>query len=104
MNDTTLAVRLNRPDHAWYDIVAPQQPADFLLQTRPRTGRKFTQQLAIDACVYSQKLGDGQYDLPMSDRRANFFGDVQRRLTPNDSFEYARGTSILQEWTHDAKS
>ncbi len=26
----------------------------------------------------SQTFGDGQHDLPMSDRRANFFGNVER--------------------------
>ena len=73
-----LAVRLNRPDHAGYDIVAHQQPPGFRLQTRPDTGREFTQQLVIEARVHSQTFGDGQHDLPMSDRRADFFGNVQR--------------------------
>ena len=73
-----LAVSLNRPDHAGHDIVASQQPSGFRLQARPGTGRKFTQQLAIEPCVNSQTFGDGQHDLPMSDRRADFFGNVQR--------------------------
>jgi len=73
-----LAVRLNRRDHAGYDIVAPQQPSGFRLQTRPRTGRKLTQQPAIEAGVNSQPLGDGQHDLPVSDRRADIFSNMQR--------------------------
>jgi hypothetical protein len=32
----------------------------------------------IEACVDSQTFGDGQHDLPMSDRRAHFFGNVER--------------------------
>ena len=73
-----LAVRLNRRDHAGYDIVAPQQPSGFRLQTRPRTRRKFPQQPAIEACVNSQTFGDGQHDLPVSDRQADIFGNMQR--------------------------
>jgi hypothetical protein len=35
-------------------------------------------QSVIEACVDSQTFGDGQHDLPMSDRRAHFFGNVER--------------------------
>ena len=73
-----LAMRLNRRDHAGYHILAPQQPPDFRLETRPRTTRKFTQQPAIEPRVNSQPLGDGQDDLPMSDRRADLFSNMQR--------------------------
>jgi len=73
-----LAMRLNRRDHTGYRIVAPEQALCFRLQTRPGTGRELAQQPAIEARVNSQTFGDRQDDLPMSDRRANFFGDVQR--------------------------
>ena len=57
-------MRLNRSDHARYDIAAPQQPADFRLETRPGTSRKFTQQPAIEACLDSQTFGDGRDTCP----------------------------------------
>ena len=73
-----LVVRLNRCDHAGHHILESEQPPGFRLEARPGTGRKFTQQLAIEARMHSQTLGDGQDDLPMRDGRADFLGDVQR--------------------------
>ena len=69
---------LNRRDHAGHHILAAEQPLCFHLETRPGTGRKFTQQLAIESRVNSQTPGDGQHDLSVGDRRAGLFGYAQR--------------------------
>ena len=72
------AVSLNRRNHAGHHILAAEQPLRFRLQTRPGTGREFTQKLAIESRVNSQTPGDGQHDLSVGDRRADLFGYVQR--------------------------
>ena len=69
---------LNRRNHAGHHILATEQANRFRLETRPGRGREFTQQLAIEASVHSQTLGDGQDDLSMCDGRADFFANVQR--------------------------
>ena len=69
---------LNRRDHAGHHILTSEQPPGFRLETRPGTGRKFTQQLAIEARVNSQTFGDRQHDLAMGDGRADLVGNVQR--------------------------
>jgi len=66
------------PTLVGYDIVAPQQPSSFRLQTPPGTRGEFPQQLAIEPRVNSQTFGDRQHDLPMSDGRADFFSHMQR--------------------------
>jgi len=73
-----LAVSLNCRNHAGHHILASEQPLCFHLEARPGTGREFTQQLAVEASVNSQTLGNGQDDLPMCDGRADFFGNVDR--------------------------
>ena len=72
------AMGLNRRDHAGHDILTSEQAPGFRLEARPGTAREFTQQLAIEARVNSQTLGDGQDDLSMCDGTADFFGNVQR--------------------------
>ena len=69
---------LNRRDHAGHHILTSEQTLCFRLETRPGTGREFTQQLAIEARVNSQTLGDGQHDLSVGDGRADLVGNVQR--------------------------
>ena len=51
------AMSLNRRDHAGHHTLAAEQPLCFRLETRPGTGREFTQQLAIESCVTSQTPG-----------------------------------------------
>ena len=70
------AMSLNRRDHAGHHILTSELALCFRLEARPGTGREFTQQLAIEARVNSQTLGDRQDDLPMGDRRADFLGNV----------------------------
>ena len=53
--------------------------------------REFTQQLAIEARVNSQTLGDGQHDLSVGDGRADLVGYVQRGQ--QRAILVARGTS-----------
>ena len=72
------AMSLNRPDHAGHHILTSEQALCFRLETRPGTGREFTQKLAIESRVNSQTPGDGQHDLSVGDRRADLFGYVQR--------------------------
>ena len=63
--------RLDRRDHAGHDILTSEQAPGFRLEARPGTAREFTQQLAIEARVNSQTLGDGQDDLSMCHGRAD---------------------------------
>ncbi len=72
------AMRLNRRNHSGHDILAPEQPLCFRLEAGPGTRGKFAQQLAIELRVNSQALGNGQDNLPMRDRRADNFGNVDR--------------------------
>ena len=71
-------MRLNRRDHAGHDILAPEQANRFRLEARPGTGSELAEQLAVEAGVQSQTLGNGQNDLPMRDRKTDLFGNVNR--------------------------
>ena len=71
-------MRLNRSDHAGHDILAPEQANRFRLEARPGTGSELAEQLAVEAGVQSQTLGNGQNDLPMRDRKTDLFGNVNR--------------------------
>jgi hypothetical protein len=72
-------MRLNCRDHPGYDIVALEQPLCFRLEAGPGARGKFAQQLAIETGMQSKALGNGQHDLPMCDRKTDFFGNVDRR-------------------------
>jgi hypothetical protein len=72
------AERLNGGDHAGLHVVATEQTPDFRLEARPDAGAQLAQQLAIEAAMQPQTLGDGQHDLPVGDRRADLFGHVDR--------------------------
>ena len=55
-----------------------EQSPGFGLEAIPRARGKFAQQLAIEARVNSQTLGDRQNDLSMLHGRADFLGHVDR--------------------------
>jgi hypothetical protein len=72
------AVRLDGCDHARRDVAATQKPPDFCLDAGPGAVREFSQQTAVEARVEPQTLGNGQHNLPVRDRGANFFSSIKR--------------------------
>ena len=70
------AVGLDRGDHAGHHVLAAEQASDFGLDARPGARAELAQQLAIEAGVQPQALGDGQHDLPVGDGSADLFGHV----------------------------
>jgi len=72
------AERLDRTHHARHHVVAAQQASDFGLDTVPGARAELAQQLAVEAGVQPQTLGDGQHDLPVGDGRTDLLGHVNR--------------------------
>ena len=58
------------------DRVAAQVAPDFFLDAGPGAVSEFPQQASVETSVESRTLGNGQHDLPVRDRGANFFGHV----------------------------
>ena len=69
---------LDRSHHAGHHVVAAQQASDFGLDARPDARAELAQQLAVEAGVQPQTLGDGQHDLPVGDGRTDLLGHVNR--------------------------
>ena len=67
---------LDRRDHAGQHVVPTEQASDFGLDARPGAGAELAQQLAIEAGVQPQTLGDGQARLADARRETDLFGHV----------------------------
>lgn len=71
-------MRLDRGDHGGHHVLPAEQASNFGLEARPGARAELAQQLAIEAGVQSQMLGDRQDHLPVREGRADLFGHVQR--------------------------
>ena len=96
-----LAESLDRRDHAGHDILSAQQALDFRLDALPGATREFAQELAIESCVNSQSLGDGEDHLPVGDGSTDFFGDMDASQQRPFLVAGGAGASLLAGKGHE---